>query len=317
MLRSRSQSCQNFHVKFYVKVFKDLIASKPNDGFNLYLLSWYILVQRFYQHHQHPWSWPWVWGHRLRILKMLKFLFKFLIPQRPYNFLTLPPIWLIFGEMIHTCPRFCAVQPPFPPSPPPPHLSRGQNQGHWQKLQYQASYPVWPQVLLFYKSPRCFLPSFFQFSRSEKKIFKIVALVTSWISDQNNFSYVWSTCTSHPDASYLVSSQLAFLFRRRSEQRFQDGPLGGHLGFPVGMILTILDLQVTPMLSTKFQINWHFGPGEEAKNKFSRWWPFWISDQNDFSCFWSTSHFNGSYKFQVNWPFGSGEEAKNRFSKWP
>ena len=31
---------------------------------------------------------------------------------------------------------------------------------------------------------------------------------------------------------------------------FQDGGHGGHLGFPIGMILAIFDLQVTPMLPT-------------------------------------------------------------------
>ena len=43
---------------------------------------------------------------------------------------------------------------------------------------------------------------------------------------------------------------------------FQD------LGFPMGMILAIFDLQVTLMLPTKFQVNWPFGSGEEAKNIF-------------------------------------------------
>ena len=47
-------------------------------------------------------------------------------------------------------------------------------------------------------------------------------------------------------------------------------------------ILIILDLQVTPMLPTKFQVNWPFGSGEEAKNRFSRG-PSLISDRNDFS----------------------------------
>ena len=45
----------------------------------------------------------------------------------------------------------------------------------------------------------------------------------------------------------------------------------GHLGFLMGMILAIFDLQVTLMLATEFQVNWPFGPGEEAKNRFSRW----------------------------------------------
>ena len=63
---------------------------------------------------------------------------------------------------------------------------------------------------------------------------------------------------------------------------FQDG---GYLGSPIGMILAIFDLQVTVMLPTKFQINWPFGSGEEAKNRFSMWPPSWISDWNDFSYF--------------------------------
>ena len=42
---------------------------------------------------------------------------------------------------------------------------------------------------------------------------------------------------------------------------FQDGGHGGHLGFPIRMILAIFDLQVTPMLPTKYQVNWPRGVG--------------------------------------------------------
>ena len=49
---------------------------------------------------------------------------------------------------------------------------------------------------------------------------------------------------------------------------FQDGHHDGHLGFLTGMILAIFDLQVTPMLPTKFCVSWPFGSGEEAKNRF-------------------------------------------------
>ena len=66
---------------------------------------------------------------------------------------------------------------------------------------------------------------------------------------------------------------------------FQDGHHGGHLGFPISTILAIFDLQVTLMLPTKFGVNWPFSSGDEVKNRFSRWQPFWISDQNDFSYF--------------------------------
>ena len=77
---------------------------------------------------------------------------------------------------------------------------------------------------------------------------------------------------------------------------FQDGCHGGHLGFPIGMILAIFDLQVTLMLPTKFGVNWLLGLGEEAKNRFSRWLPSWTSNQHDFSYFWSTSHPDASYQ---------------------
>ena len=73
-----------------------------------------------------------------------------------------------------------------------------------------------------------------------------------------------------------------------AKKDFQDGHHGGHLGFPISMILVIFNLQVTLMLPTKFGVNWPFSSGEEAKNRFSRWrpwWPSWISDQNDFGYF--------------------------------
>ena len=37
---------------------------------------------------------------------------------------------------------------------------------------------------------------------------------------------------------------------------FQDGGHGGHLGFPIGTILAIFDLQVTSMLPTNYRVNW-------------------------------------------------------------
>ena len=60
------------------------------------------------------------------------------------------------------------------------------------------------------------------------------------------------------------------------------------IGFLIGTILAIFDLQVTPMLPSKFGVNWPFGSGEEVKNRFSRWpqWlPSWVSDRHDFSYF--------------------------------
>ena len=97
---------------------------------------------------------------------------------------------------------------------------------------------------------------------------------------------------------------------------FQDGCHGGHLGFPIGMILAIFDLQVTPMLPSKFGLS-----VQEKKQKI------------DFQ----DGHHGGHLgfpicmilaifdlqvtpmlpsKFVVNWPFGSGEEEKNKFARW-
>ena len=63
---------------------------------------------------------------------------------------------------------------------------------------------------------------------------------------------------------------------------FQDC---SHLGFQIGKILAIFDLQVAPILTTKFQVNWPFSTGEEGQNRFSKWlsWqPAWISDREQF-----------------------------------
>ena len=65
------------------------------------------------------------------------------------------------------------------------------------------------------------------------------------------------------------------------------------LEFPIGTILAtcIFDLQVSPMLLTKFQVKWLFGSEEEPKNSFSRWRP-WRLFLAIFCC---TSHPDVSY----------------------
>ena len=71
-----------------------------------------------------------------------------------------------------------------------------------------------------------------------------------------------------------------------------------------------IDLQVTKMFPTKFQVNGPFSSGEEAKNRFSRFPIGTILANFDLQV---TPMLPSM--FQVNWPFGSGEEAKNRFSR--
>ena len=103
-----------------------------------------------------------------------------------------------------------------------------------------------------------------------------------------------------PPTKFRVNWPLVQEKKRKID--FQDGGHGGHgghLGFPIGTILAIFDLQVTLMVPSKFGVNWPFGSGEEAKNIFSRWRPWrpsWISYRNDFSYFLSTSHPDASYQ---------------------
>ena len=49
---------------------------------------------------------------------------------------------------------------------------------------------------------------------------------------------------------------------------FQDGPHSRNLGFPTEMICAIFDLQITPMLPTKFRVNCPFSSEEEGKTDF-------------------------------------------------
>ena len=80
---------------------------------------------------------------------------------------------------------------------------------------------------------------------------------------------------------------------------FLDGDCDGHIGFPIRIILAIVDLQVIHILPTKFQFDWHFFVQEKFKIAFSRrpWQASLISNRNYFSYFRSASHLDTSYQF--------------------
>ena len=86
----------------------------------------------------------------------------------------------------------------------------------------------------------------------------------SWISDQHDFSYFLIYKSPRCFLASLESIGLSVQEKKRKID-FQDG---GHLGFLINTILASFDLQVTPMLPSKFGVNWPFGSGEEAKNRF-------------------------------------------------
>ena len=60
------------------------------------------------------------------------------------------------------------------------------------------------------------------------------------------------------------------------------------------------------MVPSKFGVNWPFGSGEEAKNRFSRWRPSWISDRTILAIFDLQVTPMLPTKYQVNWPRGVG-----------
>ena len=137
-----------------------------------------------------------------------------------------------------------------------------------------------------------------------------------WLIIRKNGVYTWNTqdiwlnhyifcgvCfLIYKSPWYFLSSFKAIgllVQEKRRKIDFQDGGHSGHLGFPIRTIFAIFDLQVTQMFPTKFQINWSFGSGEKAKNRFSWWWPWqpsWISDRYNFSYIWSTSHSDAFYQ---------------------
>ena len=95
---------------------------------------------------------------------------------------------------------------------------------------------------------------------------------------------------------------------------FQDGGHGSHLGFSVGMVLALFDLQVTSMLPTEFQVNWSFG-SEEGKNRFSGWPPSWHFGFPTGTIL-AISLPDASYGVSMHLAFCFTKECKNRFSRW-
>ena len=83
--------------------------------------------------------------------------------------------------------------------------NRFEDGGHGSHL----GFPIKMVLAIFDLQVTSMLPTKFQVKlafqlrrRSEKQIFKRAAIAAILISDQNYFSYIWST--SHPDASYQI-----------------------------------------------------------------------------------------------------------------
>ena len=113
----------------------------------------------------------------------------------------------------------------------------------------------------------------------------------SWILDLNNFSYLWST--SHLNASYQVSSQLAFWFRRKSEKKILWPTIAAVLDFRFELFQLFLIYKSPWCFLLSFK---SIGLSIQKKRQIDFQNPSWISDRNDISYFWSKSHFDTSYQ---------------------
>ena len=100
------------------------------------------------------------------------------------------------------------------------------------------------------------------------------------------------------------------------EKKFKiDFQAGGYLAFPIRMILTIFDLQVNWIRSTKFRVNWPFRSGGEVQTRFSRWRPWqpsWISDSKILAN-WSASHPDTFYQVSSQLAFWF---RSSKYIKW-
>ena len=81
---------------------------------------------------------------------------------------------------------------------------------------------------------------------------------------------------------------------------------GGHLGFPIGMILAIFDLQVTLMVPSKFGVNWSLVQEKKRKIDFQDGGHLGFPIGTILAIFDLQVTPMLPSKYQVNWPRGVG-----------
>ena len=121
----------------------------------------------------------------------------------------------------------------------------------------------------------------------------------SWVSDRNNFCYVFLIYKSLQSFQPRFKS-IGLSVQEKWKIDFQDCPIVAILDFQSEWFyLIFIYFFSTSHPDASNRVNWPFGPGEEEKNRFSRlrsWRPSWISERNYFSYFWPTSHPDTSYQ---------------------
>ena len=99
------------------------------------------------------------------------------------------------------------------------------------------------------------------------------------------------------------------VWEEMSFEEFQDGPNGGHLGCWNGTNLAVLNLHVTPVPPTKFQLNLTYRSRANVISRYSSWPPWQqsrILEWNQFSNSKSSCYPNASNRgwAKSNLPFG-------------
>ena len=126
----------------------------------------------------------------------------------------------------------------------------------------------------------CQLP--FRFRRkSSKQILKMDAMAAIWDFLLHWFELFLSI--SHPNASYQVSSQLAFQFRRRSEKRFSRRPPSWISDWNDFSYFYIY--MSSRCFLPIFQSTGPLVQENKLRKEFQRWWPSWISNPNNLKLF--------------------------------
>ena len=133
----------------------------------------------------------------------------------------------------------------------------------------------------------------------------------SWISNPNNLSYFKST--SHSNASYQVSSQLAFQSWRSEKFIFKMAVMAAILDFQKGWLQLFLIYRSPQCFLPSLKLISLSVQEKKRKNIFSRWppWrPSWISNLKDFSRFWSIIQPDASYQVSSQLAFRFRRRSK-------
>ena len=120
-------------------------------------------------------------------------------------------------------------------------------------------------LFLIYKSPRCILQSFESVGLSIQEEKPKIDFQVGRHGSHLGFTIgmILAILIYKSPGCFLPSFE-SFGFSVQEKKRkidFQDSRHGGHLGFQIRTILANFDVQVTPMLPTKFQVNWPSGVG--------------------------------------------------------